>query len=62
MLRLMRQHLGLDAEQRGDEILEMRREVDDEIGFVLGSELLGRGAAGGEQREQAGIGRPGDAP
>ena len=57
MPRLHARNLGRDAEQLADEILEMRREIDEEIGLILRGQFLGRGAAGGDQRKEAGIGR-----
>ncbi len=41
MPRLQRARLFADAEQLGDEILEMRRQVDQQFGFDLGFELGG---------------------
>ena len=35
MLRLERAHLGLDAEQRGEEVLDVRAERDQELRLVL---------------------------
>ena len=34
MTRLQRPYIRLDAKQRADEILEVRREIDQEVGFV----------------------------
>ena len=42
--RLQRAHLGGDAEQLADEVLEMGRELDDQVGFRLAVDLVRRGA------------------
>ena len=52
MPRLERAHLVADAEQRGEEVLEMRRERDQELGLGLAVERIGRVAGGGEARRQ----------
>ncbi len=41
MTRLERAHLGLDAEEVADEILEMQREIDQQLGVRLGLERIG---------------------
>ena len=43
MARLERAHLGFDGEQAAEKILEMRREIDDQVGLGL---LVERGRVG----------------
>ncbi len=56
MPRLQRADRLADAEQRRDEVLEMRRERDQELGLGLAIERIGRVAGGGEARRQRRIG------
>ena len=55
--RLQRPHLGGDAEQLADEILEMRREIDQQVGFSLAVERLGCGARRHQPVVQRHVGR-----
>ncbi len=48
MARLKRAHFACDAEKISDEILEMRREFDQQVGFRLDVERFGIGARGHE--------------
>src|SRR6185436_12022853 len=43
-------------EQARDEILEVRRDVDQQIGFVLGGQRLRRGARGEQPMAQVSVG------
>jgi hypothetical protein len=64
--RLQRADLAGDAEEVADEIFEMRRQIDEEIGFVLAVERIGLGARrhqpvvqrrldGGEMRDKGAV-------
>ncbi|HEY3459288.1 MAG TPA: hypothetical protein VGL52_00570 [Casimicrobiaceae bacterium] len=56
VLRFERLHGYTDAEEIGEEVLEMRRDLDQELRFVLGAERGGFGARGGEPRRQRSVG------
>ena len=45
-----------DAEQRADEVVEMRRQVDQQLGMVLALERVGRGPRGVETRREIAVG------
>ncbi len=49
-----RRRLGRDTEQRPDEVLERPRQLDQQVGFVLCREPVGRGA--GRQQAPIGVG------
>ena len=50
MLRLERAHLGVDAEQRGEKVLQVRPERNQQLGFALAVQRVGVRA----RRDQAG--------
>ena len=56
MLCLERAHVLADAEECGDEVLEMRRERDEELGLGLALQRIGCAAGGGKARSQRRIG------
>ena len=64
--RLQRADLAGDAEEVADKIFEMRRQIDEKIGFVLAVERIGLGARrhqpvvqrrldGGEMRDKGAV-------
>ncbi len=56
VLRLQRPHVGLDAEERAQEVLEMRPERDQEFGLLLAREVRRARTCGGESGRQRRVG------